>query len=62
MQQISLENLVQHVSPQWLHLLTSKERSQSIVLRDGLQRLNAEDLAEIMEAVIQEHAKKCYYH
>ncbi|MCE7791423.1 hypothetical protein K8O68_03165 [Salipaludibacillus sp. CUR1] len=62
MQQISLENLVQYVSPQWLHLLKMEERSRSIVLRNGLQKLNEEDVAEIMEAVIQEYAKETLYH
>lgn len=62
MQQMSLENLVQCVSPQWLHLLKTAERSQSVVLRNGIQRVNQEDVAEIMGAVIQEHAKETLYH
>ncbi|PYZ93789.1 hypothetical protein CR194_11615 [Salipaludibacillus keqinensis] len=62
MQQMSLENLVQYVSPQWLHLLRLEERSQFIVLRNGIQKVNEHDVAEIMEAVIQEHSKETLYH
>lgn len=62
MQQISLENLVQYVSPHWLHLLKVQERSHFIVLRNGIQTVNETDVAEIMEAVIQEHAKETLYH
>ncbi|WP_280769956.1 hypothetical protein [Salipaludibacillus daqingensis] len=62
MQQMSLENLVQHVSPQWIHLLRVQERSQFIVLKNGIQTVNEDDVAEIMEAVIQEHAKETLYH
>ncbi|WP_416151528.1 hypothetical protein ACM26V_11355 [Salipaludibacillus sp. HK11] len=62
MQQVSLGNLVQHVSPQWIHLLRINEQSQYVVLRNGIQKVNQNDLTEIMEAVIQEHAKETLYH
>jgi len=62
MQQISLENLVQYVSPHWLHLLKVQERSHFIVLRNGIQKVNESDVAEIMEAVIQEYSKETLYH
>lgn len=57
MQQIPLQDLVQTVSPQWLHLLKEEERSQWVVLRDGIQQMKEEDLAEIIEAVILQHQK-----
>ncbi|QKS72090.1 hypothetical protein FLK61_36120 [Paenalkalicoccus suaedae] len=62
MQQISLGYLVQHVSPELMHLLTQDERSQNVVLRNGMTSVNQEDVMEIMEAVIQEHSKKALYH
>ncbi|MBU9713724.1 hypothetical protein [Evansella tamaricis] len=62
MQQIPLANLVQYVSPKWLHLLKEEEQSQWVVLRDGIKEVNEEDLAEIVEAVIQEHQKNPFYH
>ncbi|SDZ28977.1 hypothetical protein SAMN05421736_10944 [Evansella caseinilytica] len=62
MQQIPLENLVQHVSPKWLHLLKEKEKSQQVVLRDGIQQVNERDLAEIVEAVILVHNRAYPYH
>lgn len=62
MQQIPLANLVQHVSPKWLHLLKEEERSQWVVLRNGIQHVDETDLAEIVEAVIQEHQKSPFFH
>ncbi|WP_096189771.1 hypothetical protein [Evansella halocellulosilytica] len=62
MQQIPLANLVHHVSPEWIHLLTEQERTQWIVLRNGIQHVNETDLAEILEAVIEEHRKSPFYH
>ncbi|MGJ9382345.1 hypothetical protein [Salipaludibacillus sp. CF4.18] len=61
MQQMSLENLVQYISPQWLHLLKTVERSQFVVLRNGIQKVNEADVAEIMGAVIQKHTKETLY-
>ncbi|MFA9559064.1 hypothetical protein ACERII_17275 [Evansella sp. AB-rgal1] len=61
MQQVPLENLVQSLSPEWLHLLKEEERSQRVVLRDGIQQVNETDLMEIVEAVIKEHQKSSFY-
>ncbi|ADU31525.1 hypothetical protein [Evansella cellulosilytica] len=61
MQQVPLKNLVQTVSPEWLHLLKEEERSQWVVLRDGIQQVNEDDLVEIVEAVILEHQKVNFY-
>ena len=62
MQQIPLQDLVQTVSPQWLHLLKEVERSQWVVLRDGVKQMKVEDLAEIIEAVILQHQKDFVTH
>ncbi|MBU9721086.1 MULTISPECIES: hypothetical protein [Bacillaceae] len=62
MQQIPLANLVQYVSPKWLHLLKEEERTQWIVLKNGIAQVDEEDLVEIVEAVIQEHQKSPFYH
>ncbi|GEL08050.1 hypothetical protein [Salisediminibacterium halotolerans] len=61
MQQEPLENIVQTVSPAWLHLLKSDERHQDVVLRNGMNCLNESDVAEIVEAVIQQRAKNTLY-
>lgn len=61
MQQIPLENIVQFISPAWLHLLKLEERHQDVVLRNGMNRLNEQDVAEIVEAVIQQRAKNTLY-
>ena len=62
MQQVPLENIVQSVSPAWLHLLKTEERAQDVVLRNGLSHLNEEDVAEIVEAVIQQWSKNTLFH
>lgn len=62
MRQISLGHLVQHVSPNWLILLTENERTKDIVLRNGVENVKEEDVVEIMEAVISEYAKETLYH
>ena len=62
MQQIPLANLVQFVSPKWLHLLKEEERTQWIVLQNGIQQVGKKDLVEILEAVILEHQKVPYNH
>lgn len=62
MHQITLGHLVQHVSPDWLLLLTDHERTKDIVLRNGVENLKEEDVMEIMEAVISEHANETLYH
>ncbi|MDG5787040.1 hypothetical protein QA612_06005 [Evansella sp. AB-P1] len=61
MQQVPLENLVQTVSPKWIHLLKEEELSQWVVLRNGIQQVNEDDLMEIVGAVIQEHQKTIFY-
>ncbi|UCZ52319.1 hypothetical protein LGQ02_15930 [Bacillus shivajii] len=61
MQQVPLENLVHHVSPEWIHLLTEQERTQWIVLRNGIAQVDQTDLAEIMEAVIEENRASPFY-
>ncbi|SDO13771.1 hypothetical protein [Alkalicoccus daliensis] len=62
MHQITLGHLVQHVSPDWLLLLTDNERTKDIVLRNGVENVKEEDVMEIMEAVISEHASETLYH
>ncbi|WP_147805245.1 hypothetical protein [Alkalicoccus halolimnae] len=62
MHQISLGHLVQHVSPDWLHLLTDMERTKHVVLRNGVENVNEKDVMEIMEAVIAEFGKETLHH
>ncbi|TVP86912.1 MAG: hypothetical protein EA344_02830 [Alkalicoccus sp.] len=62
MHQISLGHLVQQKSPNWLHLLTDSERMKDIVLKNGVESINEEDVMEIMEAVIAEYAKETIHH
>lgn len=62
MLQVPLQDLVQTVSPKWLYLLKEEERSQWIVLRDGMQHVSEQDLAEIVEAVILAHQDLLLYH
>lgn len=62
MHQMSLGHLVQHVSPDWLLLLTEHERTKDIVLRHGVESVKEEDIMEIMEAVIAEYTKETLHH
>lgn len=62
MLQVPLKDLVQTVSPKWLHLLKEEEQSQWVVLRNGMERLSEEDVAEIVEAVIIAHQRPRFYH
>lgn len=62
MRQIPLGNLVQFVSPKLRHLLKEEELTQWIVLQNGIQQVDKQDLVEIVEAVILEHQKTPFYH
>jgi len=51
-QTLKLSEIVLSVRPDLYHLLTSRERDLQIVLKQGLNSLEPEDLLEIIEASI----------
>ncbi|AQT85984.1 hypothetical protein B1222_18665 [Paenibacillus larvae subsp. pulvifaciens] len=57
METVTLSRIVMRLTPELVPYLTRRELESQIVLRDGLQALDAEDVMEIVQFSISEHQK-----
>jgi len=57
METVRLSRIVKRLTPELYPTLTPEELETRIVLRDGLDRLEAEDAVEIVQHSICEHQK-----
>lgn len=54
---VTLSRIVMRLTPELVPYLTRRELESQIVLRDGLQALDAGDVMEIVQFSISEHQK-----
>ncbi|MFD0698587.1 hypothetical protein ACFQZT_31420 [Paenibacillus sp. GCM10027628] len=59
---VKLSRIVMKLTPELYPFLTSYELDSEIVLRYGLEALEAEDVMEIIQFSISEHHKDAFYH
>ncbi|AQR77987.1 hypothetical protein B7C51_17975 [Paenibacillus larvae subsp. pulvifaciens] len=57
METVTLSRIVMRLTPELVPYLTRRELESQIVLRDGLQALDAGDVMEIVQFSISEHQK-----
>ncbi|MEV2472335.1 hypothetical protein ABNE20_07475 [Paenibacillus larvae] len=57
METVTLSRIVMRLTPELVPYLTRRELESKIVLRDGLQALDAGDVMEIVQFSISEHQK-----
>ncbi|MEV2910026.1 hypothetical protein ABNF65_15665 [Paenibacillus larvae] len=57
METVTLSRIVMRLTPELVPYLTRRELESQIVLRDGLQALDAGDVMEIVQFSISEHHK-----
>jgi hypothetical protein len=57
METVTLSRIVMRLTPELVPYLTRRELESQIVLRDGMQALNAGDVMEIVQFSISEHQK-----
>ena len=62
METVTLSRIVMKFTPEWLHFLKPKELQSSIILRDGLDVLDADDAKEIIQQSVFEHQKDAFLH
>jgi hypothetical protein len=59
---VKLSRIVLKVSPELVCFLTSSELNSEIVLRNGIEALEAQDVMEIIQYSISEHQKDTLFH
>ncbi|NEW08735.1 hypothetical protein GK047_22325 [Paenibacillus sp. SYP-B3998] len=59
---VKLSRIVMKLTPELVPFLTSHELDSEIVLRYGLEALEANDVMEIIQFSISEHQKEAFYH
>ncbi|HEY0829188.1 MAG TPA: hypothetical protein VGE40_13900 [Bacilli bacterium] len=62
METVTLSRIVMKFTPEWFPFLKPKELQSSIILRDGIEVLDADDAREIIQQSIFEHQKDAYLH
>jgi hypothetical protein len=59
---VKLSRIVLKVSPELAGFLTRSELNSEIVLRNGIEALEAQDVMEIIQYSISEHQKDTLFH
>jgi hypothetical protein len=59
---VKLSRIVLKVSPELAAFLTRSELNSEIVLRNGIEALEAQDVMEIIQYSISEHQKDALFH
>jgi hypothetical protein len=59
---VKLSRIVLKVSPELAAFLTRSELNSEIVLRNGIEALEAQDVMEIIQYSISEHQKDTLFH
>jgi hypothetical protein len=59
---VKLSRIVLKVSPELAAFLTRSELNSEIVLRNGIEALEAQDVMEIIQFSISEHQKDTLFH
>lgn len=59
---VKLAKIVMKLTPELYPFLKERELQSEIVLRNGLEALEAEDAMEIIQYSISEHQKDAYLH
>jgi hypothetical protein len=59
---VKLSRIVLKVSPELAGFLTLSELNSEIVLRNGIEALEAQDVMEIIQYSISEHQKDTLFH
>jgi hypothetical protein len=59
---VKLSRIVLKVSPELALFLTRNELNSEIVLKNGIEALEAEDVMEIIQYSISEHQKDALFH
>lgn len=59
---VKLSRIVMKLSPELVPFLKKKELDSDIVLMDGLDALEADDVMEIVQFSISEHSRDAFLH
>ncbi len=62
MMTLKLSRIVMEFTPELYNCLKPGELDSTIVLRDGLEKLNADEAIEIIQYSIYEHQKDAFLH
>ena len=62
MESVKLSIIVERLTPELFEFLKPEELNARIVLRDGIQKLNANDALEIIQYSIYQNQKDAFLH